>query len=294
MKKKFSIISLTLMLFLVVSLILFFNVLPKEEKFKVKVEEKSTKQQITFEVENYSSVDAEKIEKDIKSSFENIMNSINTDYKPANDIKIEYYNDLGVSHASKEKIVLYKDNGNFLTVHEMSHSLLGYGGESPDDNGHCTQEGFAIYLQDKYGDSVYPNYSISPHKVMNYLMKHDMTIPLNKLCSNSFGNLLFNPVLESQEASRSLGWLSYIHSGSFISYLISEYGIKDFEKVFNKDHLLLNIKDVYGKDINEIEQDWITFVNKKEYELKENDFNKITGIKVYEKYFDEIENRYLE
>ena len=55
--------------------------------------------------------------------------------------------------------------------------------------------------------------------------------------------------------------LSYNQSNSFVTYLIDTYGIEKFEQIYNEKELDKKIEQVYGKNIDELEKEWIAIIN---------------------------------
>ena len=50
-------------------------------------------------------------------------------------------------------------------VHEMTHSLLGYGNNFESDHGYFTQEGFASYMEEQYGKK--NNFPLKIHEALS-------------------------------------------------------------------------------------------------------------------------------
>ena len=84
-------------------------------------------------------------------------------------------------------------------------------------------------------------------------------IPISNLIDPNQEDSYFRPDLTSQTGD-TLMWMSYIHSASFIKYLIDTYGLEKFEKIYNEKNIGEKIEEVYGKSISEIENDWIGFI----------------------------------
>lgn len=140
---------------------------------------------------------------------------------------------------------------------------------------------------------MYPNYDVSPHALMNVVKDEGMMIPLTKLCGSSMSRMLFQPSLENEEASRSLQWISYIESASFVSYLVDEYGMEEFEKVFNEKDSLQQMKEVYGKDAAELEEEWLAYIDQDSYKLSGREQKKVPGLEKRRSYFGVIDERYI-
>ncbi|MHC8520594.1 hypothetical protein ACPJHQ_04120 [Rossellomorea sp. H39__3] len=114
-----------------------------------------------FAVENHSTASRSSIKDEVTHAYEAIMGEVKGDYNPASPISLEFHNKKDISFSTRDEVVLFKDQGHFLTVHELSHALL-WGKEEQDDRGYWALEGLAIHLQMEYGDPVYPNYDVPP------------------------------------------------------------------------------------------------------------------------------------
>ena len=131
-------------------------------------------------------------------------------------------------------------------VHELTHTLLGYGDNFGTNRGYLTQEGFAVYMEDKYGKQ--KQYS---HQIMKHLIDINKTISINKLVDLNQDDSYFRPGLINPE-DYTIQWISYIHAASFVTYLIESYGLEKFEQIYNKEDLAKKIGDIYEKNISEI------------------------------------------
>jgi len=170
----------------------------------------------------------------------------------------------------RSELKLYDIRENqYPLVHELTHSLLGYGNNFDVSMGYLTQEGFATYMEDKYGKQ--KSYS---HQVMKYLIDSNKSISINKLIDLNQDDAYFRPALINLE-DYTLQWISYIHSASFVTYLIESYGLEKFEQIYNKEDLPKKIEDTYEKNISQIENDWIDFINNSQAELTFEDKMKI-------------------
>ncbi|WP_232233835.1 hypothetical protein [Bacillus sp. J33] len=167
-------------------------------------------------------------------------------------IYLHLYNEKKVSYSSGNTIHLYwVKEGNYPLIHELTHVLFGY------TNGHVTQEGLAIFMQDSYSErNAFPNYQGDVHDIMSYLMTQEIIIPLETLLHEdqifSYSNL--------SKDSYSLRWLAYIESASFSNFLISKYGIEQFLKIYDQPDLTNKINTVYGKKFKQLEMEWKEFI----------------------------------
>lgn len=214
---------------------------------------------VTFEIINNIKVSQEKVE-DIKGELLNaygeIQNSIQTGYVPSDKINV-YLNEgdldsLGL--ASRIELYGVKED-EYPLVHELTHSLLGYGKDFDTSSGYFTQEGFASYMEEKHGKN-----KTYPHKLVKYFMDANKLIPISKLIDSNLDESYFRPVLIT-EKDVTLRWMSYTHASSFVTYLIDTYGLEKFEQIYNEKDLSKKVADVYGKNISELENEWFIFLN---------------------------------
>ncbi|EON72385.1 hypothetical protein [Lysinibacillus sphaericus] len=237
------------------------TVVPKEKEQEEKDDENivvTADGKITFEIFNEIKVPQEKVESikdELLNAYDKIQNSIHTGYVPSERINV--YLNVGNEHSwgLRSELKLYGIQENqYPLVHELTHSLLGYGNNFDASSGYFTQEGFASYMEDKYGKQ--QSYS---HKVMKYFIDSNKLIPISKLIDPNQDDSYFRPALTNQE-EYILQWMSYTHSASFITYLIDTYGLEKFEQLYNEEDLAKKIEEIYEKNISEIENDWVVFI----------------------------------
>ncbi|WP_102275396.1 gluzincin family metallopeptidase [Cytobacillus massiliigabonensis] len=228
---------------------------------------------ISFKIYNTAGVPEERVDiikKEISNAYKVIHQFIKTDYTPSEKINIFLLEGNENSWGLRSEIKLYSvRNGKYPLVHEMTHTLLGYGNNFDDSKGYLTQEGLGVYMENTYGKQSYP-----VHKVMNYLMDKEKIIPINKLIDLTTDDFFFRPPFVEYE-DVVLQWISYTHAGSFITFLIDSYGLEKFEQVYNQDQLEKKMQDIYGKQLEKIEEEWLHFIEKNEQELTSNDMMKI-------------------
>ena len=220
---------------------------------------------VTFKIYNTVGVSKEKvhsIKEEISNAYSIVHQSIKTDYVPSEKINIFLLDGNEASWGFRSEIKLYSiRNDKYPLVHEMTHSLLGYGDNFDASKGFFTQEGYAVYMENTFGKQAYP-----VHKVMKYFINKSKTIPINQLIDLKSDDLLFRPPLLEYE-DYVVQWISYTHAGSFITYLIELYGLDKFEQIFNQDQLENRIQDIYGKTIEALEKEWLLFIEKEQTEL---------------------------
>jgi len=198
---------------------------------------------VTFEIINNIQVPQEKVETikgEILAAYDVILNSIHTTYIPSNRINVILNEGNLNSYGIANKIELYDIKENrYPLVHEMTHSLLGYGNNFNTSKGYFTQEGFASYMEEKHGKKAYP------HKLVKYFMDSNKLVPISKLIDPNIDDSYFRPPLTNH---------------SFVTYLIDTYGLGKFEQIYNEEDLSKKVEVIYGKNINELENDWFVFL----------------------------------
>lgn len=241
---------------------------PKEKVKKEKNDENivvTEDGKITFKIFNTIKVPQEKVEsikEELLDAYDDIQNSIHTDYAPSERLNVFLNEGNQASWGLRSELKLYSiEENQYPLVHELTHSLLGYGNNFDSSMGYLTQEGFATYMEDKYGKQ-----KSHSHKIMKYFFDINKSIPISKLIDLNQDDAYFRPSLTNQE-EYTLQWMSYIHSASFITYLIDTYGLEKFEEIYNKEDLVYKIEEVYGKNISEMENDWIVYIKESQTEL---------------------------
>ena len=218
------------------------------EKFKTE----DGKIEITiFNVGDFS-VDKLKEIKEETLKFYNALQRENIAINSPETIYLHLSDDKKVSYTNDNTIHLYwVKEGNSPLIHELTHVLFGY------SEGHLTQEGLAIYMQDTYSKkAVFPNFQEDVHGIMNYLLSQEISIPLMMLLSDE---QIFTYTNLSKD-TYSLRWLGYIESASFSNFLINQYGMGKFLEIYNCPDLADEISGVYGKELGELEIEWKEFV----------------------------------
>ncbi|MGM7702850.1 hypothetical protein ACSVDE_14065 [Pseudalkalibacillus sp. Hm43] len=255
--------------------------------------------EITFRLIDKAGLSKEELNnvaEQVKEATTIITGLIETDYVPAEQIDIVLYEESGMSYGDVSQITLRKVNGKYPIFHELTHSLLGYG-EVIDgkfggsSSGFFTQEGLAEYVESEYGSGTIPGYELSLHRMMRQCIELNRNLPLRKLTDNVLSGTYFRSYVDSEEES-ALQLLSYVHAGSFVSYLIEEYGLKTFEKIYNVDQLNIAIKETYGKDIDTLETEWLDYIKENERSFSDKEKNDMKGYYELEKTILQIDDRY--
>lgn len=239
--------------------------------------------ELTFKIYNQGNFQEsviQKIKNETLEAYEIITNSINTGYNIPTKINVYLYNGEGRPYSTTTDITLYQiQSDTYSLVHELTHVLLGYGDETISQYGTLTQEGYAVYMQNKYGNPALPSLDIPIHKIMKYIYDNNKNLPLYKLVDPKISHKILNPATRTWE-DYTLVWIDYIQSGSFVTFLIDEYGIKKFSMIYNSPNLETQIETTYGKKLGELENEWLNFINSN-YEV------------VSDKYFDNYFYNYI-
>lgn len=239
------------------------NVVPKEQLQEEKMDENilvTADGKVTFKIMNNIEAPKETVDTikyEIRKAYDDIMQSIHTSYVPSEQITVFLNGEDTESWGFASRIELaISQEGYYPLVHEMTHSLLGYGGNFDTDHGYFTQEGYAVYMDEQFSKSEY-----DIEKYMKYFMDSDKLIPISKLIDPYQDDAYFRPNLTNLNELNTLRWMSYIHAASFVKYLIDTYGLEKFENIYDKKDLVNKIEEVYGKGVHEIEMDWLAFIN---------------------------------
>ncbi|MCA1203936.1 peptidase MA family metallohydrolase [Priestia flexa] len=205
----------------------------------------------------------EDVSSDLKEAFKEISSNYkNKNYEWEDTITVNLNGSDGVSNGMKNIITLYNVvGGNHLAYHELTHTLLGFGNleanEFNTSNGYFTQEGIAVYLQERLDPEkkVFPTNSLKLDTIIRYLYDNKRLIPIEELISSEHRDEYYNS--NDQNLANELLWKSYVQSGSFVKYLIDQYGKDNFLKIYNSSNLEKDIRLIYKKDIKELEKDWL-------------------------------------
>ncbi|URT71610.1 hypothetical protein [Cytobacillus firmus] len=208
-------------------------------------------------------------------SFYTALKKENVLLSSPSKIYLHLYDEKKVSYASDNTIHLYwVKEGNYPLIHELTHVILGY------TEGHVTQEGLAIFMQDSYSDrGAFPNFHEDVHGIMKYLMTRGISISLETLLREE---KIFTQSNLNKD-SYSLRWLGYIESASFSDFLINQYGMEKFLKIYDRPNLTDEIHAVYGKKLEHFEMEWKEFLQRKSIPNEET-------IRSYEPQIQEIIN----
>jgi hypothetical protein len=160
----------------------------------------------------------------------------------------------GVSHShhGQGAIELYwVREGRAPIIHELTHVLAGYTAA----NGHWTQEGFASYMQDQYGeDEAFPTQRMA-HALVKVLGEEGRTLPMLE-------------VMRDRNRAKYFGlrtpwerWVAYTQSTSFSRYLIERYEPQRFLKLYDAPFEAIDFRGLYGQTAEALVNDWLSYVS---------------------------------
>lgn len=131
-------------------------------------------------------------------------------------------------------------------AHETTHII------APFYSSLSLREGLACYCQDKFGKnpSVF-NYGIDAHAYTNMLL-----IDKKEEFEKIFAVIGTADSLQNSYATGDSRSIFYILSYSFSKYLIDNYGITNFLKLYESEDLISDYTDVCGKPFDEVKIEW--------------------------------------
>ncbi|OEH94185.1 hypothetical protein [Bacillus solimangrovi] len=213
----------------------------------------------TFYIKNYARLTDEQLDRFKKDIYDAVLYLEERFHDRIDEKKYYISVDVGykASNADGNSIHYYRYlEGRAGIIHELTHAMLGY-----QFGGYFTQEGLAVYIQNKYGEFGYPSSDISIHSLMSYFKENNKYIPLETLMNeelvSNFGGKYANEVLQ---------WMAYTEAGSFTEYLIDEYGLEMFMQLYNQPELASKVEEVYKKPLSQLEEEWLNFIKKQSTE----------------------------
>ena len=173
---------------------------------------------------------------------------------PTHPVIINLWPGRGVSfsHHGKGPIELYHVRAvRAPIIHELTHVLAGY----TRSNSHWTQEGFASYMQDEYGQALaFPTYKRS-HALTKVLIEENSFLPMLDVMKDRNRNKYFGMNSPWER------WLAYTQSTSFCRYLIEKYGMDNFFVIYDKRFERINFLKPYGKSSDELVSEWKIYLS---------------------------------
>ena len=152
----------------------------------------------------------------------------------------------GTSNARSVSIVLLNriqfEHGLAGIAHETAHIICH------DSDSTSIREGFACYCQDKFGKTPNPTcFGLDVNVLANMVLT---THP------DSFDALFPGVGLEGSFAYGSSQERFYILSDSFTTYLIDNYGVDKYMKLYESTNSPDDYQSIYGKSYDNIKADW--------------------------------------
>ncbi|MBU7016895.1 MAG: hypothetical protein HXS44_05255 [Theionarchaea archaeon] len=130
-------------------------------------------------------------------------------------------------------------------AHELTHAISNKMGFQHG----LLAEGLAVYIDD------YVINGENLHGIVKILHTEERLTPLKDLIDEFWCDLLYN----------------YDISGSFAVFLIEEYGIEKFKELYQKSLLDDSFQEVYSKSLSDLEEEWLSTVEKAEVTKIEED-----------------------
>jgi hypothetical protein len=138
-------------------------------------------------------------------------------------------------------------------IHELTHVLAGY----TASNGHWTQEGFASYMQDQYGeDNAFPTQKIA-HALVTVLVEERRLLPMRDVMRDRNRTKYFGLSTPWER------WIAYTQSTSFCRYLIEAYGREKFFKLYDRPVEAIDFAGLYGKTAEVLVNEWLSYVTER-------------------------------
>lgn len=224
----------------------------------------SNDQKVRFKIYNMDNFDSNEIERvkfKTNETYDFLTNSIQTSYEIPSHINIYLREGHMNSYTYQRDVTLYyHEYYDFQIAHELTHVFLG-GLENKDQPvNYLTTEGFSEYMEYTYGGSRDMMYEIPAHKKMKFLLENNKTIPLAQLATHEISKPYFRPT-GIAEKDTLLQLYSYLHSASFITYLVDTYGLDKISAIYNQDNLEEKLEENYDKSLNELEEEWLEYIH---------------------------------
>jgi len=159
---------------------------------------------------------------------------------------------VSTSHHGRGEIELYWVREiQAPIIHELTHVLAGY----TPSNGHWTQEGFASYMQDRYGeDNAFPTRKMA-HDLIKVLDEERSLLPMLEVMKDRNRTNYFGLGTPWER------WLAYTQSTSFCRYIIERYGQETFFKLYDAPFGAIDFQGLYGRTAEALVNDWLSYVS---------------------------------
>ncbi|OEH94186.1 hypothetical protein [Bacillus solimangrovi] len=228
----------------------------KNEKYELDIQFKVEEFNLTFHVKNNIKITNEQLDK-FKEEIEAAVLFLGEHFPERIKYDTYYvYLERGreISYVYENYIYYYRYlEGRAPILHELTHAMLG----SSKGTSFFTIEGLAVYFQNQYEEFEFPSMDTSIHQVAGYFVNNNKYIPLNILMDeqlvDNFGGKYSDELLR---------WMGYIEAGSFTEYLIEEYGLEMYMKIYDQPELNSKIEEVYKKPLSQLEKEWLNYLQK--------------------------------
>jgi hypothetical protein len=135
-------------------------------------------------------------------------------------------------------------------IHELTHVVAGY----TASNGHWTQEGFASYMQDEYGeDRAFPTGKMA-HALVKVISEEATLLPMDYVMRDRNRQMYFGTRTPWER------WLAYTQSTSLCRYLIERYGKERFVQLYDVPVERVDFERLYGKTAGMLVDEWLSHV----------------------------------
>lgn len=166
-------------------------------------------------------------------------------------LHVELMAGRGVSNSFRGRIVLFYVAENLAPVmHELAHLVAGY------DNrlGHWSQEGFACFVQDRFGSNpAFPTYGIA-HAVARLIYDRGNALPMIDVMQDRGRRTFFGTGTPWER------WIAYVQSTSFTTWLVDTHGMEPFRHIYNRPVEDMDFAGIYGKPAVTLVAEWQTFL----------------------------------
>ena len=198
---------------------------------------------VTTNLSSVSQADIDRVRNEAEKALQNICPILGIQNNKSVNIRIVKG---GICNAYGGVISLpiwHVRNKRAAIVHEVTHIIAKH------SENRFFSEGLAVYFQERFGeDKGFPNFAGVP---LNDLVKNykDQLMPISQLADN---NEIFRQVGTEKRK------IAYIEAGSFVNYLVEEYGEQELKELH--DSWSLDYKSIYGKGLKELAIEWQEFV----------------------------------
>ena len=224
---------------------------------------------VSTKLKDVSQSDIERVKKEAEIALNSIPPILGVEYKK--DIKIKIV-DKGSCKITNGIVLLplrHVKNKRAPIIHKVSQLIVKKPSRPAWEGGvddRFFRVGLAVFFQDKFGeDKEFFNYkepslSLNDLVIMHrdnlfslYYLNHKTKIFGYKYKIKMFGKKTF---WKAEPKNRKI---AYIEAGSFISFLYEKYGDQKFKDLY-KTSLPADYEKVYGKSIQELENEWLNYV----------------------------------